>query len=319
MNRKILLTVLVILALVVTVTVLRHGKSTLSKSQSHFAVTDTAALTSIRIMAAKGDTVILQRNGNQWYANNGTPVRADMVSALMKTLHDIDITKNLSKDEEQQAAATMKTDGFNIEAMAGRRKLAEYSYCFIGHTCYATIAQSNRFFAVSVAGYPQLTDILRVASSSEWRSREVFAMAPANISQIIFNDGQKPENSFSICRSGRDFELATYPIGLKISNVNKDKLFRYVSQFKHIAFVSEAQATVRQADSIKRQAPMFTLSVTTVGGQEFWCKGFSRHSTGNAAEPDYDNFYLQLADGTLVVARYYDFDPVLKKCNYFQE
>ncbi|MBO4602733.1 MAG: hypothetical protein J5651_06210 [Salinivirgaceae bacterium] len=317
MNRKLLLSVLAALALITAITVLRHGKSTLSKSQSHFAISDTAALTTIRIQAAKGDTVILQKVGNKWFANNNTPVRAEMMSALMKTLHDIDKTKNVSNAEARQAASTLETNGFHLEAMANHRKMADYSYCFSGYTCYATITNSNRFFVVSVAGYPQLLDILQVASPASWRSREVFAVNPDNIFQIIFNDEQKPENSFTICRAGRDFELKSYPIGLKINNINKEKLFRYIGQFKHITYTADSQLTVKQADSVKRQAPLFTLSVTTADGQEFWCKGFSRQLQPET--PDYDNFYLQLADGNLVIARYFDFDPVMKKCSYFTE
>ena len=317
MNRKLLLSVLAALALITAITVLRHGKSTLSKSQSQFAISDTAALTTIRIQAAKGDTVILQKVGNKWFANNNTPVRAEMMSALMKTLHDIDKTKNVSNAEARQAASTLETNGFHLEAMANHRKMADYSYCFSGYTCYATITNSNRFFVVSVAGYPQLLDILQVASPASWRSREVFAVNPDNIFQIIFNDEQKPENSFTICRAGRDFELKSYPIGLKINNINKEKLFRYIGQFKHITYTADSQLTVKQADSVKRQAPLFTLSVTTADGQEFWCKGFSRQLQPET--PDYDNFYLQLADGNLVIARYFDFDPVMKKCSYFTE
>ncbi|MBR5167942.1 MAG: hypothetical protein IKW86_07770 [Salinivirgaceae bacterium] len=317
MNRKLLLSVLAALALITAITELRHGKSTLSKSQSYFAISDTAALTTIRIQAAKGDTVILQKIGNKWFANNNTPVRAEMMSALMKTLHDIDKTKNVSNAEARQAASTLETNGFHLEAMANRRKMADYSYCFSGYTCYATITNSNRFFVVSVAGYPQLLDILQIASPAGWRSREVFAVNPDNIFQIIFNDEQKPENSFTICRAGRDFELKSYPIGLKINNINKEKLFRYIGQFKHITYTVDSQLTVKQADSVKRQTPLFTLSVTTADGQEFWCKGFSRQLQPDT--PDYDNFYLQLADGNLVIARYFDFDPVMKKCSYFTE
>ena len=143
-----------------------------------------------------------------------------------------------------------------------------------------------------MAGYPQLLDILQVASPAGWRSREVFAVNPDNIFQIIFNDEQKPENSFTICRTGRDFELKSYPIGLKINNINKEKLFRYIGQFKHITYTADSQLTVKQADSVKRQAPLFTLSVTTADGQEFWCKGFSRQLQPDT--PDYDNFYLQI-------------------------
>ena len=317
MKRKLLLSILAVLALITAITVLRHGKSTLSKSQSHFAISDTAALTTIRIQAAKGDTVILQKIGNKWFANSNTPVRAEMMSALMKTLHDIDKTKNVSKAEARQAAATLESEGFHLVAMANRRTMADYSYCFTGYTCYATITKSNRFFVVSVAGYPQLLDILRVASPAGWRSREVFAVHPDNIFQIIFNDEQKPENSVTICRAGRDFELKSYPIGLKMNNIDKEKLYRYIGQFKHITYAADSQLSAQQADSVKRQTPLFTLSVTTADGQEYWCKGFNRQLQPDA--PDYDNFYLQLADGNLVVARYFDFDPVTKKCSYFAE
>lgn len=318
MNRK-LLVVLAALALITAVTVLTHGKSTLSRSKSRFAISDTTALTTIRIAAAKGDTVTLTRNGNKWYTDNNSPVRAEMMSALMKTLHDIDKTKNTSNTEARTAALAMETDGFHLEALSNRRKLADYSYCFIGNTCYATVTKSHKFFAVSVAGYPQLMDILRVASPSGWRSREVFATSPDNIKQIIFNDGQNPENSFSISRTNHGFELFSYPIGLKINIVNKEKLHRYVGQFKHIGYTTEAQLPAHQADSIKKQTPLFTLSVTTTSGQEVWCKGFMRVLPQNTTTPDYDNFYLQLADGSLTIARYFDFDPVMKKCSYFAE
>jgi len=313
-NLKILLAALAVLGLTTMVVVMKNGKSTISKAQGRFAVADTAAITSIRIERKQGESVLLQRIENKWFANNNIPTRTDLPPLLLKVLHDIDKTKIVSKSESERIRERMNTDGYHITVMARNKQLTDYQYYFDStKTCYAY--KGGKVYTVSVTGYGQLMGIMQLTSATDWRSHAVFAVSPTDISQIIFNDEEQPENSFSISRSGHDFNLSSYPIGLKINNIDEEKLHRFIGQFKRKNFIEPANMTSQQTDSMKCAKPIFTISVTNTAGQEFWCKAYKRMNEKN--ETDYDNFYLQISSGDFVIAKYFEFDPIIKSKNYF--
>ena len=182
--------------------------------------------------------------------------------------------------------------------------------------CYAWAAGSDRVFAVEVPGYNRFLSVLRLSTPADWKSRTVFAVKPDRVRQIIFNSTAKPENSFIIKHKGRQSEIFSYPVGLKITDADADKLERYVAQFTRKDFADYVQLPQPQIDSIKATQPMYSLSVTTDDGREVWYKAFERRLP-QSATPDPDNFYLLLSSGDFVMAKYYDFDAVVKSLGYF--
>ena len=312
-NLKILLLIFLALLTITLIVVLKSGKSTIGKAQGHFSVADTAAISEIKIVRLNGKSVSLQRVDNKWFVERNTIVKADLPPILLKVLHDIDHTKILSKSESAKMLKTIDAEGYHITVMSKRRKMADFQYYFDGDNCYAV--KGERVFGVSVAGYSQLLGILKLTSTADWRSNVVFAINPQDVSQIIFNNELQPENSFSVRREGRNFELLSYPIGLKMNNIDEEKLYRYVGQFRNKTYVDVAQLSALQIDSLKRSKPMFSISIINTTGQEFWCKAYEKHIADN--QLDYDNFYLRLNSGEFVVTKYFEFDPLIKKLDYF--
>ena len=311
-----LLILLGVLLLATIVVCLKNGKSTRGRSEGRFLVEDTAAITSVVISNAQGGKVELQRVQQQWLVDGLTPARTDLTPVLLKVLHDIDKSKAVAKNAASNIASVMKTDGYHITVNGRRKALASYSLLFSeNNVCHALIDGAKHPFEVEVPGYPQLITILRLANATDWKSRAVFAISADRIGQIIFNSEQHPDRSFTIKRNGRQMEVYSYPLGLKMSDIDNEKVERYVAQFERKDFSAPAQLMQPQIDSIKSTSPMFTLSVTSTDGRELWCRAFERRLPDNSTDPD--NFYLLLSSGDFVQARYYDFDPVIKSLKYF--
>lgn len=314
-NAKLLLLLGVLLLATIAVG-LRNGKSTIGRGEGRFFVEDTASITSVIISNMQGCSVELQRVQDQWLVDGQTPARTDIIPVLLKVLHDIDKSKAVAKKAADGIASAMKTNGYHIEVKSRRKTMASYSVLFgDNNVCHAMIDGAKRPFEVEVPGYRQLITILRLANATDWKSRAVFAISADRIGQIIFNSESHPDRSFTIKRNGRQMEVYSYPLGLKMSDIDNEKVERYVAQFERKDFSAPAQLMQPQIDSIKSTAPMFTLSVTSTDGRELWCRAFERRLPDNSTDPD--NFYLLLSSGDFVQARYYDFDPVIKSLKYF--
>ncbi len=316
-NARLLIAFAVLLAATLAV-VLSNRKSTFGGREERLMVKDTAAVALISISNA-GSGVELQRTDGQWLVDGQTPARTDLVPVLLKAVHDISITKPVAKSDAKKMIAEMDSRGYTIQIKSRRKMLAHYRLLFAANgECYAQAVGSDRVFAVEVPGYNRFMSVLRLSSPADWKSRTVFAVKPDHIRQIIFNSNAKPENSFVLKHKGRQSEVYSYPVGLKQSNIDEEKVTRYLTQFTRKEFADYVQLPQPQIDSITATQPIYSLSVTTDDGREVWYKAFERRLP-QSATPDPDTFYLLLSNGDFVVAKYYDFDAVVKSLGWFRK
>ena len=316
-NARLLIAFAVLLAATLAV-VLSNRKSTFGGREERLMVKDTAAVALISISNA-GSGVELQRTDGQWLVDGQTPARTDLVPVLLKAVHDISITKPVAKSDAKKMIAEMDSRGYTIQIKSRRKMLAHYRLLFAANgECYAQAVGSDRVFAVEVPGYNRFMSVLRLSCPADWKSRTVFAVKPDHIRQIIFNSNAKPENSFVLKHKGRQSEVYSYPVGLKQSNIDEEKVTRYLTQFTRKEFADYVQLPQPQIDSITATQPIYSLSVTTDDGREVWYKAFERRLP-QSATPDPDTFYLLLSNGDFVVAKYYDFDAVVKSLGWFRK
>ncbi len=318
-NRQIrLLLVLAFMSALTLVVVLTSHKSTISKSKGTFAVADTASVTAVHISSTQNSEVMLQRIGHQWFVDGKMLARPDLAAVLLKAVHDIDKSKVVSKSDVKRIISQMSENGYDVEIFKGRKVAVAYTLLFSDDgECYARKSNANTVFVVETPGYSQIIAIFRLSNAIDWKSRAVFAVQPNAVAQIIFNDGT--DNSFIIKKSGRGFDVFSYPLGLKVQNADAEKIIRFTEQFRHKGFSAYVQLQQSAIDSITATKPMYTLSVATTAGNEFWCKAFERRLPWNDNQLDPDNFYLLLNSGDFVQAKYFDFDPIVKSLEYFKD
>ena len=316
-NTRLLIVFAVLLAATLAV-VFSRGKSTSAWREERLSVGDTASVALVSIRSAQGDGVELQRIDGQWFVDGQAPARTELLPPLMKVVHDIAKTKPVAKADTKKMIADIDRNGLTITIESRRKTMARYRVLFAANgECFAQPDGSDRVFAVEVPGYSQLIGVLRLASPADWKSRTVFAVKPDRVQQIILNNLRHPERSFAITRNGRQMDVLSYPIGLKMNNVDAEKVQRYVGEFARKNFADYAQLQQPQIDSITATQPLYTLTVATTDGREQWCRAFVRHLPNGT--PDPDNFYLLLSSSDFVVARYYDFDPVVRSLEWFGE
>lgn len=310
-----LIPVLALLLAVTAIVVSTNSKSTINDKQGTFAVSDTSAVTLVIISDTHGNNVKIVRHSNQWFADQAL-ARTDLMTVLMKVLHDIEKSKVVANSDIGNIVNIMKEDGFTVTVMGQRKKIVSYTICFDGDLCYALKEGADKPYVVEVPGYGQMITILKLANPVDWKSRSVFAVQPKDIAQIVFND--ETDNSFIIKKSGKEFEVFSYPVGLKIQGASIEKVAGYVEQFRKKDFSAYVQLQQTAIDSITSTRPIYTLSVTTTDGREMWCKAFERHLPWQGNQLDPDNFYLLLVNGDFVQAKYFDFDPLVKSVNSFR-
>ena len=312
---------LIVFAVLLTATlavVFSHSKSSSALREVRLSVADTASVALVSISHSQGDEVELQRIDGQWFVGGQTPIRPDLAPILLKTIHDIAKTKPVAKADVKKMIADIDKNGYDVRIEGRRKTMARYRLLFAANgECFAQPDGSDRVFAVEVPGYNRFLSALRLTNPADWKSRAVFAVKPDRLRQIVFDSPAKPDKSFIIKHGGRQNELFSYPVGLKITDADNAKMEMFVAQFAHKDFADYVQLPQPQIDSITATQPLYTLSVTTTDGREQWCRAFVRHLPDGTTDPD--NFYLLLSSGDFVQARYYDFDPVMKSLGWFRE
>ena len=315
-NTRLLLIFATLLMATVAV-VFSNRKSTFNKREDRLSVTDTASVALVSISHSQNGKVELQRIDDQWFVDGQTPIRPDLAPILVKTIHDISKTKPVAKADAKKMIADIDKNGYTIKIDSRRKTMAHYRLLFAANgECFAQAVGSDRVFAVEVPGYSRFLTVLRLTNPADWKSHTVFAIKPDQVRQIVFDNPAKPDRSFVIKHSGRQNELFSYPLGLKITDADNAKMEMFVAQFARKEFADYVQLPQLQVDSITATQPLYTLSVTSTDGREVWCRAFVRHLPDGNTDPD--NFYLRLSNGDFVQARYYDFDPVVKSLGYFK-
>lgn len=313
-NRFVLLAVFAILLVTTIIVVITNSKSTFTKEEGFFAVSDTANITSITIADKYGHKTNLQRYDNQWYVNEQTLAYTEMTSALIKVIHDIDKTKVVAKSDIDNIKENIQNNGIEITIFNKKRVVKNYSILLDNkkQICYGLLSKSKKPFIIEVPGFNQLISILTIADPFNWKSRTILAINAHNIAQVIYIDNKNESNSFVLKNDNGRFKVMSYPLGIEQMSQNNEKIARFLNQFKRKEFSALPQLMSTTIDSIVASKPLYTLSVNTTDGREFGYKAFLKQNDNN-------NFYLQLSSGDFVQGKYYDFDPIVKTLSYFSE
>ncbi len=311
-SRKIQTAVVLILAMLSVAAVVTRRQATKSSRQSRFAVTDTAAVTEVRLTNATGSSLQFCRRSGEWYVDNKYQARFDMMQAMLKVLHDISMSRIVSKTDFERIARQMAESGIEVEVCRAHRTLIAYTLLFgIDGNCYAMRRGAGQPFIIEVPGYNQLLPVLAISDIRKWRSRTLIAIEPDQLVQVVYIDGSDPKKSFILRQNAGKFKLSTYPDEQPVDNINIEKTARYAAQFRSKKYQTEAELQPAAVDSVLNTQPLFTLTVTSPDTPPITCTAFP--ITGN-----YDDFYICTDGNLLLIAKYYEFDPIIKNIDYFR-
>ena len=308
---KIVLRNTIISALLIVVLfaiVVMRDRSPYGKNQSSFAATPKNEITRIDL-TRNNESISLLKENDAWLVE-GKETRKSAVLYLVRILTEIQIKSPVSEEIFREEIEEKSVTPVKVKVYEGKRVLRTFLVYPTGSNIYGNIMKRSgrsRPFIVYVPGYEEDIGYLFNADGLFWQPFTVFNLLPSEISSVTMLNHADTTSSFMIISSGKSFVLTG------ISGWDSTRVKRYISYFTWIPFESRA---FNQLGDIK---PIYTITVKRSSGEEIALKLWEKYEL-RTGERDSDRLYGKVTSSDdLLIIRYFDIDPLLKKRAYFYQ
>jgi len=208
------------------------------RSKIIFYVQDISSITKIFLADRNGNTITLDKDGEDWKVNNQFEVRKDAISTLLSTLRRIRIKKPISNQSFDNIVKYMATTGISVEIFSGDKMIKAYTigsntpdhlgtYMLLRNTKDPYVVHMPSFNGFLSPRYGVQGNSLDV---NTWRSNRIFNLTLDNIKSIKFTDCLNNSNSYS---------LSTKPIILRDSihqvvKFNQNNILKLLNSFANL-------------------------------------------------------------------------------------
>ena len=208
------------------------------RSKIIFYVQDISSITKIFLADRNGNTITLDKDGEDWKVNNQFEVRKDAISTLLSTLRRIRIKKPISNQSFDNIVKYMATTGISVEIFSGDKMIKAYTigsntpdhlgtYMLLRNTKDPYVVHMPSFNGFLSPRYGVQGNALDV---NTWRSNSIFNLNFGDIKSIKFTDLLNNNNSYS---------LSTKPISLRgynyqVVKYNKNSVLKLLNSFENL-------------------------------------------------------------------------------------
>ncbi len=150
-----------------------------------------------------------------------------------------------------------------------------------------------------------------------WLPYVIFNIYPSEIESVDVHYTDNDTDSFTLCNP---FFSRSEPVGRScMSGYDTLKVRRYLSYFTGVPLETWAfELEPEKADSIKSSPPLATVTVHLADGTRSLRIWERKVETPEGMEVDHDRVWGMTGESELLlVARYYDVDPLLRRKSYF--
>ena len=313
----IIISIIVILSIIVAYLIFSDKESSISKSKTDFAINDTSIINKIIITKDKQQIIISKKN-NKWKLNQNQGINSNKIQKLLVSITLIKL-KTPIPNKAQAALLKKLRKSKKIEFYNNEKKIKSY---FIGEQIsdksgnYMLLENAEEVFAIYIPSFKM--DLSTIFSLDEyyWKSKVIFEYNFSEINSIELIYPAEQQNSFYIKHNENDFTLKN----LKENNSNRkyieDKIVSYFSHFKNIKYEKiYSQNNNSSIDSLQNIEPLFIISVTDKENNINTIKCYEKFQNNNL---DTDRMLGLINNKLIVIIKYYDFDLITKKLEYFQ-
>ena len=344
-KNKLILVITIILILIATFFVINATKSTLSKSCSSFAITDTSLVTKIFLTDKANNKVVLEKvaPGN-WSVNNKYTASADLINIFLKTLLRIEVKSPVAKAARDNTIKRLASISRKVEIyqtvyridlwglkLFPHEKLVKTYY--VGDATqdnlgtYMLMEDCDEPYIIHIPGFRGFLNSRYSPLEIDWRDHTLFSVDIPNIKSVKLDFPLAPDSSFSIANEGKTkFILTAVKSNTTIANYDTLKLIDYLTNFMNIKYeYLITDFTAHNKDSVIKTTPLNILTVTDISGKATTVKIFHKPAPTDQADLsdsiskfDLDRMYALFNDGKdFCMIQYYVFDNILKPLSYF--
>lgn len=337
--------VVLLLAILAAFLLLNRSRSTLSGSDSDFAIRDTASLTRIFIADRSGNSIELSRPEGTWIVNNDVAAREDAVNQLLATMMRMAVKAPVAKTAHNSVIKRLASTGVKVEVyqeiyridlpgiirLFPREKISRTFY--VGDNTqdnmgtFMLLEGSERPYIVYLPGFRGFIATRFSARVNDWRDHTIFKKRLTDIksASLVFTDA--PEKSYTVeVINERRFRL-TRPDGYELPLADTMKIVGYLAAFDDIRYESLLSGDLPQTyiDSV-RQSPVYqTITLTDLKGETTVVETHRRifkepqdDIDGNPQMYDRDRMYAFINGGDdMVLIQYFVFDRITRPLAWF--
>lgn len=289
--------------------------TTIRDNEIDFAISDISIIDSIVI--EKDETLILTKQDSQWFVNGVYSVNEKSLARLFNSIGLIKMNSPLPQNSLSVISSKIKDDVF-VQIFSDKKLLKAY---YIGDY----IKGSGNYCMLKNIGVPYIAHIpsydfdLRSNFSSDvkqWQSTTLFNLKENEIKDLYVKNFETGEEFF-IKNNNNFFELYATKNSDIAQNFIEDKILFYLTRFENVVFDDFFyNIDIQTIDSLKSAEPIFEIEVTKTNMRKINFKAYSFKYQGVTDK----NKFIGLIDNNLVVlAKFYDFDLLIKDYNYFLE
>jgi len=313
-----------------------------------FAIEDSSTVTKIFMANMFGDKVLLTKTSEGWMVDNFKQAENHKIKDLLYSMVTIRVAQPIAKNAQNSIIQMLAISSTKVEIYESKPLFKLFGYPFftkerlsktyyLGDATqnslgsYASIEGMSEPFIVYKPGFRGYLTPKFSPTPMDWYSQLVFSTKLTQIQTASFIDIEKPENSFSVVKSGpRTFNLFDAHNN-SIQEYDTAKLINMLSELR-ATYYESLIPDMRQAakDSIIQFNFFKRISVTDNNNQTTTLNFFYLHEEGSLYEDNemIEEFYIDLDkhrcyailnDNTdeIYTVQFFQFERLLQPLGYF--
>lgn len=320
MMRKAIRYSAILLPFLILVFYLLNERSPFGVKNTSFAVTPKNEITTIELSNGN-KTLKLTKQGEEWFVNEIFDARKSGMLFILKILTEMQIKSPVTPELFKTEITEKGVNPVRVKVSEKGRILRTFLVYKTSSNTYGNIMklrEGSKPFIVYVPGND--VDIGSAFTMNElfWRPFTLYSLLPSEIFSVTFENRADTGSSFRIENRYRDFRL--FGNSDELTGWDTSRVIRYISYFTHVPFETWAlDLEIGERENIMAQEPLYKITVAGTGGETnvlvLWEKIIEEEGTGKS---DTDRLWGKKEDGEeLLIVRYTDIDPLIKKRSYF--
>lgn len=273
-------------------------------------IKNTNAITKICLIE-KQDTLILEKNTDQWLLNANYLADSKQVKKLLEMLSNIKL-KPLSLSIKKEVIKELEA-AVNV-AIYKRGKLLQSFFL-------KKRANGKIYLMSKEKKEPYEWDLLALEENpytyfsthtNVWQSKKIVQFLVEEITSFSFKNNSEHSKSFLLEKAG---ELFFFKKNEKRQKIDEQVVRQFLMKFTKLTFQKYAfDISKKQQDSIKKTTPIFEIKIENVQHEKYQMKAFYKpilkrvDEFGDTIKTDPHQFLLVLENNSFVYVKYYDFE-----------
>lgn len=345
---RVTLLIAILLLIVALGLIFTNTYSTLRKSDSEFAVSDTALITKVFLADKSNNEVTLERNPDgTWSVNGKYMAQQAKITSFLKTLQDLQVRNPVPLIARNNVITRMsaiakkveiyqvvpRINLFNVVKLFPREKKVKTYY--VGDVTadnqgtFMLMEGAESPYVVNIAGFRGFVATRYSAIASDWRDYSVFRSKLNEIQSVQLEFPEEPHESYRMTvMDNQNITLESLYDEVVYPSYDTIRVLGFLTSFEDIRFEALLENLIEKEfiDSVKASMPRTIITLTDRQGLKnevylFKKMGFAAlySEDGATLEPmDLDRAYALVNDREdFVLVQYYVFDRVTRPLSYF--